>query len=209
MNASHILSAVERWATGSYMMIPETSLALPDRGRIDGLLVPISGEAHCMKKLRGDFFARVRLVGVEVKASRADFLAGVRKKQYERYRSQLCGLYLATPKGVIAKQEIPENVGHIVVHRKPMTFFKGRGTYPPFGYHATCVRHPAYREQKFAADVPWRIVFAVRDQLTTRHRAEQHQLSKKMSRVGEEASAKVFRVLKKLEQSIDERDGDE
>ncbi|MBA7593448.1 hypothetical protein ES703_00368 [subsurface metagenome] len=47
----------------------------------------------------------------EVKVSRSDFNADVSRGKYRAYFEYCCQLYFAAPKGLIAKDEIPEGVG--------------------------------------------------------------------------------------------------
>ncbi len=142
-----MLEAVEKWADG-YMMLRETGIAV--NGRVDALLVPIGRAAHCMKRLSGPFWKRPRLVGVEIKTNRGDFIRGSKNQQYERYAETLGGLYVATLRGVCQTSELPAGVGHLVVYMAPTRCWK-----------TVCRRHPEYREVAMAPDTPWRILFEV------------------------------------------------
>ena len=63
-----------------------------------------------------------RIVVVEVKASRADFLRGrdkIEKRgqtQFEKYLPFCHQLYIATPKSMVAKSEVPKGIGLIEVY---------------------------------------------------------------------------------------------
>lgn len=52
---------------------------------------------------------------VEVKVSRPDFLRGVRENQLERYQEYCHRLFVAAPRGLIHKDELPEAVGLLQV----------------------------------------------------------------------------------------------
>jgi hypothetical protein len=192
LTSKTILTAVEAWASG-YILIAEFS----DRdvgGRVDGVLLPYGRGAHCMKMgtsrdrtIGGsDFWYRPRLIGVEVKASRADFLKGLRGGQFDRYRdSCLAGLYVATGREVCRTQEIPADIGHLVV-----------GTRSSGGWTCICRRHPTYRDVELSAALVWRVVFHVADKSAreTRDLEVRHQAA--MKRVGNVAAETIFRSVR-------------
>ena len=128
VTASEILDAIDRDYGGHYMIIRETSILCNISGRMDALLVPWSSKADCMLRNTGEWFwDRPRLIAIEVKVNRADFLKGLREGQYERYDNQVSGLYLAVPRPddpvkkyreqdrVCKLREIPKGVGLITV----------------------------------------------------------------------------------------------
>ena len=47
----------------------------------------------------------------EVKISRSDFNADVNKGKYRTYFEHCCQLYFAVPKGLVTKNDIPEDTG--------------------------------------------------------------------------------------------------
>ncbi len=135
MTAGEILDAIDDAYGGHYMMIRETGIlceADPANakgiGRMDALLVPWSSQADCMLQNTDKWFwDRPRLIAIEVKVNRADFLKGLREGQYERYANQVSGLYLAVPRPdhpvrkyreqdrVCKLKEVPKSVGLITV----------------------------------------------------------------------------------------------
>ena len=203
--AKWILGAVERWADG-YWMLRETGIAC-DGGRFDALLVPVSQRAHCMKSKsqteRRDeggvwdgFFSRPRLAAVEVKITRADFQAGFRKGQYERYDSCVGGIYLATPKGLCRSSEIPDGIGHLVAHDSGHKM------------SVACQRHPTYMDPPMPPDVPWRLLFALRDK-SIRDRQETWAAQQRRDKdlgdiVGQFVAAPVKRLMRRLDEQAPE-----
>lgn len=178
ISAHSVLSAVERWAS-STCMIREIELlghAPPaekgynqshrDRmaqafGRLDALLIPYKPwECPWSKKVGGWIWRQAKLVGVEVKVSRSDFNAGLKKGQYERYGDNLAGLYVATPAGLIKTAELPKGVGHLVVRERHSNRDSGR-TFRPHEYVATCRRHPTFTDHQPPPEMFWKIIAGV------------------------------------------------
>jgi len=143
--ADRILDAVEQWAYEDYTLFRETQAGVLIGSRIDGLLVPISFKTQRAKPTRwgGPWTDTMRLIGVEVKASRADFLAGLRKGQFERYEKTLGGLYIATEKGQVKTAEVPASCGHLVT----------------WGWRrCVCRRRPVLREAHLSEASCWQLL---------------------------------------------------
>lgn len=163
VTADAVLDAVDRWSTG-YELLRELGDVFTDSyKRLDGLLLPMSHDARCMKRQTAGpgYWDRPVLYGVEVKRTRADFLAGLRRNQFAEYAKHLGGLYLACPKHVCRTDEIPLNVGHLVVtHRTG----KELGLSPSWGYHTKILtkRHPQFQEMEYPSVVLWRLLFRAR-----------------------------------------------
>ncbi len=184
--------AVERWASDWYFSLRETEIGV--QGRVDLLLIPINPEAHCMKTLRGPYFDRVRLAGVEVKVSREDFLKGINKKQFQRYQNTLSALYVATLPGVCKTNEIPEGVGHLTINTRKFT-----------DWRCICRRRPKYIERQYDASTAWRILFKIRAIYHRRDVKLEDEYREKLREIGEVAGDKVFRHLKDFGDWIDTR----
>ncbi|MBE7466722.1 MAG: hypothetical protein HS116_24905 [Planctomycetes bacterium] len=146
--AKEVLDCVDTWAE-DMLMVRETGI-VDVGGRLDALLVPIGHQAVCMRALRGSYWKRPRVVGVEVKVSRADFLRGLKEGQYERYAKALSGLYIAGPRGVFSTKEIPDYIGILTVYKPP--FRRSRE-------HCACVRHPKFSEKPLNAESAWKLLF--------------------------------------------------
>ncbi|MCE5277174.1 MAG: hypothetical protein ABFD92_16725 [Planctomycetaceae bacterium] len=189
--ANWMLDAIERWAEG-YWLVRETGI-VDVEGRLDGLLVPTSGEAHCMKHQGGWFWDRIRLVGVECKCSRPDFLRGLREGQFQRYAASLSGLYIATSVGVCSPSEIPPGTGHL----------EYRNT--TGGPRCVCRRHPVYQDRCWTADVPWRLLFDLRQKQIHDLRAEHARYDKALEAITNAAKGMVFRPLGKIINHVNEQ----
>lgn len=165
LKASDVLDAIDTWACGMVVVREFEGLG-PCVGRLDAVLVPVSPVADCMQCSKrplgpgaehtyGDititadmpFWERPCVIGVEVKVSRTDFLAGQRKGQYERYQSGVSGLYVAAPADVCKTTELPKGVGRLMVKAS-----HGRVS-------VTCKRHPKYKDVDLDPSVPWRLMF--------------------------------------------------
>jgi len=198
--ATWVLDAVERWARG-YWLVRETGIAMDGSLRIDGLLVPVSCAAQCMVEpiggrpaSRTPFFARPRIVGVEVKASRADFLAGLRRDQFAAYRdqSQLAGLYVATPNATVKPGELPEGVGHLVVRNlqnKPAI--------------AVCRRKPELSDTFCDTETAWRLLFKCRREMALREHEMQVEAKDRKRVFGEVIRRRVMKMIDKLEREAE------
>jgi len=183
-----ILDVVETWLDG-YWMIRETGII--DVGRLDALLVPVSQMAHCMRKLRGHFWDRIRLVGIEIKTSRADFQSGLRKCQYDRYNEKVSGLYIATLRGVCKTKEIPQGVGHLVLFKQ-----KERR------WRCVCKRHPSYADVEIDADVPWRLLFEYRTQVSEQECEHYAKVRDIRRRIGDIAASRIFAPIRAIDEAV-------
>ncbi len=193
MTAKEILDAIDKDYGGHYMMIRETSILCDFSGRMDALLVPWSSGADCMLRNTGEWFwDRPRLIAIEVKVNRADFLKGLREGQYERYTNQVSGLFLAVPRPdhpmkryrdeerVCKLKEVPRGVGLITVER--------------YGTGIHCARRPILKDVEFERDVPWRLLFAAREYLGNERRehwAAEEKMNKRIGRAVARAVAKL------------------
>jgi len=177
ITVAEVLTAVDRWAHG-YWMVRETGIGLSDGQRIDALLVPAAWEAHCMRRGAGagPTWQRPRLIGVEVKVSRGDYLRGVRNGQYERYAEDLDGLYLVVPCASVAKaSELPAGVGYLRVHQGAVL----------------CRRHPTYRQSEPRAgdaELAWRLLFEARRQMVDAIAEAEARSADALQRLGTMAS---------------------
>lgn len=162
--ASMVLDAVERWASGCYMLREiellveavdrqatrdaEQSHRVRSAGRLDSLLVPFKPwEAPFARKIGGWAWNTCRLVGIEVKVDRADLMAGLRKNQLGRYAEGVSAVYLATPKGLVKTSDVPARFGHLEI-------YKGDSSSGQPMYRCVCKRHAQFGDQQPApADV--------------------------------------------------------
>lgn len=195
--ATSIRKALAAWMSG-YTLVHE----IEDRhlnGRMDCVLVPRSPMAHCMGVQTGeekrsfvsDFWLRPRLIGVEIKVTRADFLRGLNGGQFERYRgSCLAGLYVATGRRVVKPGELPSGIGHLVVT-------SGHGE-----YHCVCRRHPTYRDVEIPIELLWRLMFKLQEQVTRRQVVQEERHVRAMKRVGDLARKRIFNAIHDFEQSL-------
>jgi len=202
MKAAEILEAVDRAYGGAYMMIRETGIVC-NGGRMDALLVPWSPAAHSMVKLTDRWFwERPRLIGVEVKVTRADFLKGLKSGQYERYDSLVSGLYLAVPRPdhpvrkfrekerVCRLSEVPEGVGLLTVSQ----------LYP---HRCRCARNPKLSDVKFPPDVPWRLLFEARRQFVHFRRREWRHDIETNERIGHALSKAVATLRREIRKGME------
>lgn len=157
-----VLRAVNDWAIG-YEIVREFKLS--ESLRVDALLVPTSWNVvqgvgrYWPRDVPS--WARMGLLGVEVKNSRADFLAGLRRNQYQDYAAHpgIMGLYLATPRDVIHKGELPAGIGHLVCAQRPEQ-----------GLVCVSRARPKYRPEQATPEALWRIMFRLREQYDARLR---------------------------------------
>lgn len=187
MQVSDILDAVEQWAQG-YWMIRETGAAMSgdpheNEGRMDAILVPVNWEAVSYLALK---FGQ-GIIGVEVKRFRHDFLNGLKSGQYDRYadKPSVCGLYLATEKGVCKTSEVPARFGHINVSQR---YVDGH----PF-MSCSCRRNPTWKEAHLDPPTLWRTLWSMYREHRVRGRKyeeEQHRIMKRVrERMGELVAA--------------------
>jgi len=186
-----VLDAVERWADG-YWLIRETGIGVV--GRLDGLLVPVSRAAHCMKRLKEPLWKRPRLVGVEVKTSRADFQRGLKNQQYERYAESVSGLYVATLVDVCRTSELPDGVGHLLLNNR-------RGVHSTRGL--ICKRHPHYNESRVDAETAWQLLFVAKEQFIAETHKRNRRQAEVIERIGANAAGRIFKPLRQIEQAIE------
>lgn len=162
VKAPQVLDAIDTWARGM-VVIREFEGLGQSVGRLDAVLIPVSPVADCMQgskwphtqHIYGDititrdkpFWDRPCVIGIEVKVSRSDFLAGQRNGQYERYQAGVSGLYVAAPANVCKTTELPNGVGRLMVKAT-----HGRVS-------VTCKRHPKYKDVELDPSVPWRLMF--------------------------------------------------
>lgn len=150
MNADQVLDAIDEWARGM-VVVREFEGIDGHIGRLDAVLIPVLPIADCMQCAkrpdRMPFWDRPCIIGVEVKVTRADFLCGLRKGQYERYQSGVSGLYVAAPVDVCKTTELPSGVGRFVPK-----LVNG-------AVRVSCKRHPQYKDVTYDPSVPWRLMF--------------------------------------------------
>jgi len=194
--AKNILDLIERWAVGKgWWTVRETGI-VECPGRVDALLVPRNMDAAPMKVTRNKngerewFWNRPRLAAVEIKVRRADFLRGLKTGQYDRYRGSVTGLFIATPRGICKRSEIPTGIGHLQLL-----------TVPGGEDRIVCARKPDWREVVFPENIAWRLLF----KLCELHVAQVRQLEIKhregYERVGRLLGETVFRAAMKLEEA--------
>lgn len=188
--AEQCLDAMDRWASGCWMT---REFTFRGAGRVDGLIVPISAHAHCMKNLVGEWFwDRPRLVAVEVKVDRSDFLRGLEGGQFKRYAETFAGLLVVTPAKLCKTSELPAGVGHCVV----------RGTDAPEGFIASCKRWPTYRDVEMPADMPWRLLFKLAEEFRVRRWNDKMKHEALLHGLGKMAGQRIWRQLKEIETRV-------
>lgn len=201
LNAKNVLDAVDRWATGCWMLReiellgtrPEDVQADPypyDKarrqrvavaaGRVDALLVPVTPwEAPWTKKIGGWAWAAARLVGVEVKMTRSDFKQGLNKGQFDRYAAELGGLYLATPAGLVKSAEVPANFGHLVVSGHAGNWV------------AACRRHPEFKDVQATPEMLWKVLSIYAKQQRAEHDALAAKVREGCQKAGRRLAAAI------------------
>jgi hypothetical protein len=197
-----MLNAVESWASsldGEYWLIRETVAAVD--GRIDGLLVPASEKAPIMKKRRGPWTMRAGVIGVEVKATRADFKRGLEEGQYDRYSASpnLAGLYVVTSRA-IKTAEVPDGLGHLVCYEPPgepkLTGW-GRVRSIPTGLRCVARRSPDFRDATMDYDFMWRLIFHAIRQTRAERVAMRERERRAMERIGSAAERQIMSILRR------------
>lgn len=196
--AKSVLDGVERWALG-FLMLREIGL-IPD-GRLDAVMVPLSYDATVMQgktnQSTKNYWERCGLVGIEVKVKRGDFLAGLRREQFQHYDQYLTGLYVATPPEVCKTSEIPKGIGHLIVgHRH--------------GYGKVCIcrRHPVFKQIELQQEMIWKVLFRCFREFQERENQLQQDYTEKMDRVGELASEHIFSALRNIRQTVEKKVGE-
>lgn len=187
------LDAVENWATGAYWMERETGIVLEGSGRLDAVLVPISHDASAFKTkyARGNSLG---LLGIEVKLSRADFLAGMRRGQFESYRDDpgIVGLFVVTPRGICKTAELPGGVGHLVVNEKER----------PSLWTAVCKRNPIIADRPTPPSVLWRLIFRMRWKYSCWAWKEKRDHAQRLEKVGYSIGTRVHSLVKRIDKEL-------
>ena len=190
---NHITKAVADWAEPMGMWALTETGVLARQRRFDVVLVSVRWDAWCMKRRRPNEehpWQRPSIFGVEIKATRADFLAGVRRDQFADYREYVDGLYLACPAGPVKASEIPAGCGLLTWK---------------FGKPLRCVRRPVRNECPAWDDtVAWRITYAVVSDYWRRHRDEQREGREWREQLGQKFGELV---LGRLDRIIVEQNG--
>jgi len=164
--------------------VRETIIAV--HGRIDGVLVPTWFDAPVARGQRGGWTDKLGLLGVEVKASRADFLRGLREGQFERYDRTLAGLYVATSRAV-RTSEVPAGIGHLVCYQTP----SGGGS----DVRCVCRRHVTVREWEMDTHTMWRLVFFAVKRARTAEIAARQRCRNTIEKIGRIAERQVVAAL--------------
>lgn len=207
--ASRMLDCVETWcgSPGDYLLIRETSACVDDGGRLDGLLLPLTMQSDPFKKrgrerrddgLYRHWTERLVLVGIEVKASRADFLRGLKEGQFERYTNKVAGLYVVTGREV-KTAEVPGGLGHLVCYRPEGELQQnqwGHRWRTPPEQRCVCKRHPNYRDPVMDEDTMWRVIREVIRRWHEDQRAMRKERDEVFERVGEVASRRLAAMLR-------------
>jgi len=206
--AKQVLDGVERWAKISgFELIREIKLNVDSR--IDGLLVPVSKDAPMMGKNTKEYFwRRAGFVGVEVKMTRTDFMSGLRKDQYDRYDGLLPGIYVATPPKICKTSELPPQVGHIIVHRKPYeTVRKVWGEHREWENIVTCRRHPSFTISPVDEQLFWRVFFRMKKQQKEEMKIREKVYKEAMKSAGEKMARLVAHEVRRIARNVDDEFG--
>lgn len=199
--AGDVLASAAAWAYG-YELVREFKLS--EQCRVDALLVPTTWS---VVQSRGALWpqgcpswGRIGLLAVEVKVTRADFQAGLRRRQYEDYTAVdgIMGLYVAAPRGVCAARELPPGVGLLVCSKR---YEAGKPRHV-----AVCTRRPKYRQTQPAPEALWRLMYRLREVYEGRVRDERARLERAEDRFGERAGAMMGRLVRQIREEVS-RDG--
>lgn len=197
MNAKQILDAVEGWASDRWMLLREIGACVD--GRLDGLLVPISMDAMSADKECGGWTDKMHLFGVEVKASRADFMAGVKRGQFEKYvDGGIAGLFVAT-NPEIKTREVPASVGHLIV-RGPDRFLTDeygslrKNKFSTPDWRCSCRRMPTIRREPMTEETMWRVMFRVIQNFKATERANRSANERTDKKIGELIAGEIRRI---------------
>lgn len=209
--AKFILNAVEPWASGCYMLreiellaegeapppqnrYEEMTAAKRDRaaqsvGRLDALLVPFNPwEAPWTSKIGGWAYRAARLVGIEVKRSRSDFINGLKKAQFERYGAALAALYIATPHGMVKTSEVPPQFGHLVI-------YSGGSDHEQSRLRCVCKRHAKFEDRQPAPEMFWKLLHAITKDCETSKRELRQKWERARKEIGRRAGAMIAAAL--------------
>lgn len=202
-----VLDGVERWGRSMGMRLVR-EIKIDVSNRVDGILVPVSIDAPIMNDRGVYFWDRGGLIGVEVKVTRSDFLAGLRRGQFDRYDERMAGLYVAAPRGVVKMSELQPNIGLLLVHKKVMYKPEVKGVKRRsmkdrlFGSSnqeiAVCKRHPTYVRKKVDAELLWRVLFRVMREEREEFLSLKAEYKDMVSRVGDVASRRVFSIIRQI-----------
>ena len=209
----NVRRSVVQWAIGrGYCPIPEFQLSPKDR--IDLLLVPVAYDApidQSKSTYNGDaggWAERGGIIGVEIKSSRADAMAGLRKNQFERYRCHLNGLYLATPRGVLKADEVDREIGLLVCARRTdrvLTRSNAKRAVPYFA--CVCRRRAAIDSDLHIRDAIMFRAFQKVWSAARDHRIEtEHALRQMSYSMGDRIERRVNRFLREEFKRMEERD---
>lgn len=201
ITASRVLEAVERWATGCWvvreieLLGERAATAEPvtnnwnraqrqreavSAGRLDALLVPTTPyETPWAKKIGGWCLQTARLIGVEVKVSIADFKVGLKTGQFDRYADQLGGLYIATPAGMVKSSDVPANFGHLVVS----------GSWGE--ERAVCKRHPTLTAAQPTPEMFWKLLSVFMEQQRALRDEMRQRIHEGCQRAGKKLAAAI------------------
>lgn len=184
-DSESVLCAVQAWAGGCTVL---REFTLHDRGsRIDAVIVPDTpgGVFDMTAKARkwGDFWdTRQGLIGVEIKVSRSDFLAGLKKGQFERYNGLLAGVFIATTLDVCKTAEIPPELGHLLCYHDEN------------GLVCVCRRKPKFSAVELPNELLWKVLHRQKEAF----REERHRHQCEILRIREAAGARVAQIVGKL-----------
>jgi len=180
--AEHVKAEISKWAMGVEMW-PLTEIGGIVDGILDLVLIPMAMDAPIFKGLmaaRGDWTARLGLVGVEVKVDRSDFKNGLDNGQFSRYDKDLCGLYIAGPKDVVVLKEVPPEHGVIHVGRDRIA----------------CRRHPRWKQAPpVSTSEFWRLMWAIAKQLRCERRREADKALSLERRIKEAAGVAIWKAI--------------
>lgn len=196
------LDAIEKWADG-YMMLRE--IGLVQKGRLDAVLIPMNFKASVARTYKTvKYFDRLGLVGVELKLTRADFTRGLNSGQFERYQSELAGLYVATTRGICKTKELPASVGHLIIDHLPSAARRvcarslGRGL-----MRCTCRRHPKWSAVQMSQEQMWRILHRLNAAMKTEVKDLQYRHRKKLRLIWEGAGLRIIDAAKEAVRKIE------
>lgn len=184
--ARSVLEAVDRWAAGCWMLrelelIGEAaSKGSVSLGRLDALLVPFDPfNVPWRGAIPGWCWENAKLVGVEVKVTRADFKRGLDEGQFDRYLGGVGGMFIATPRGLVKTSEIPPHIGHLVAlerwRDKP----------------AVCKRRPKFTETQPSPAMIWKLMSLMRADFIERELIYRKAMADGMAKAGKKLAAVI------------------
>jgi hypothetical protein len=200
-DAEDVKEAVRTWAEGlGFFCLPE--IGIVSSGRLDLLLVPISTECPIFKRMNANTWKtlgneyhgwteRLGLVGIEVKVSSQDYQGGLKRGQFERYKSELCGLYIAGPPLAFRETDVPEQYG--VLHVRNARIAK-----QGYASVAICRHHPTFIPVVPTIEQMWRIIWAIQKRASEDRRAEQQKEREFQDKIGNQIGHAVSRVIGQL-----------